>query len=237
MNLQDDKKYKKCIEALKKSPVFHEVCDFDVKNIIEEMTFKKWREGTFKACDEISKNAMYFILTGKVKVYQVHQNSMRNHTIFILCKGDVFDILSLLDDEPHVVFWEVLEDLELLILSKTIFKKWLIECPNFHNNVYKYIGRKIRSLEQKNTDFTLDSTLVRLCKILLMNINQRTDKLEVINNLPNSEIASLIGTTRAVVNRHIQELKKSGAVSVSRNNINIENVQRLMDIAQVKYLV
>lgn len=232
-----DKNYLRCIETLKDSPVFDDVCPIVVRNIIHDMKYKKWVEGTFKDCDEISHNTMYFILSGKVKIYQVNQQNMRNHTIFILCKGDVFDILSLFDDEPHCVFWEVLEDLELLKLTKEKFNHWLHLNTTFHDNVFKYIGDKIRNLERRNTEFTLCNTLVRLCKVLLLNINQGTEKLEVINNLPNSEIASLIGTTRAVVNRHIQELKKSGAVSVSRNKIKIKNVQKLIDIAEENNIV
>jgi CRP/FNR family transcriptional regulator len=56
--------------------------------------------------------------------------------------------------------------------------------------------------------------------------------LETINNLPNNEIANLIGTTRAVVNRNIQELKKAGAISVKRKQIIVENVEILKAISQ-----
>ncbi|MCK5442947.1 MAG: winged helix-turn-helix domain-containing protein [Maribacter sp.] len=59
--------------------------------------------------------------------------------------------------------------------------------------------------------------------------------IEVNNNLPNEEIARLIGSTRAVVNRHIQELKKCGAITVKRNFIDVQNVKTLIAIAEDKY--
>ena len=94
----------------------------------------------------------------------------------------------------------------------------------------------MRQLEEAATDISLHSTLIRLSHLLLNNINGHSHQLQLINNLPNNEIASLIGTTRAVVNRHIQELKKCGAISVKRSQIDIENVELLLAIAEEKYI-
>ncbi|MGB5205101.1 helix-turn-helix domain-containing protein [Eudoraea sp.] len=85
------------------------------------------------------------------------------------------------------------------------------------------------------TDVTLHSTLARLSSLLLKNINGETRKLELINNLPNEEIAGLIGTTRAVVSRHNQELKRCGPISVSLKQINVKNLELLPSIAEENY--
>jgi CRP/FNR family transcriptional regulator len=61
--------------------------------------------------------------------------------------------------------------------------------------------------------------------------------LELINDLPNDEIASMIGTTRAVVNRHIQELKKAGAITTKRSHIDIKDLQALIAIAEEKHAI
>ena len=71
-----------------------------------------------------------------------------------------------------------------------------------------------------------------MSNLLLRYSNNQSHQLEVINNLPNNEIANLIGTTRAVVNRNIQELKKAGAISVKRKQIDIENIDILMAMAK-----
>jgi len=104
-------------------------------------------------------------------------------------------------------------------------------------SIFKYLAQRMRMLENAVTDVCFHNTLTRLSNLLLSNINKDSKKLEIINNLPNEEIAKLIGTTRTVVNRHIQELKKAGVISVKRKQIDIENLQLLISIAERKYVL
>ena len=92
----------------------------------------------------------------------------------------------------------------------------------------------MRILEDETNEMCLHETLGRLSSLLLKYYNVQSQKLETINNLPNNEIANLIGTTRAVVNRNIQELKKAGAISAKRKQIEVKNVEILMAFAQEK---
>jgi CRP/FNR family transcriptional regulator len=114
-------------------------------------------------------------------------------------------------------------------------RHWINENPKMHKAILYYLSERMRQLMDVATDVTLHSTLVRLANLLLKNINGETRKLELINNLPNEEIAGLIGTTRAVVSRHIQELKRCGAISVSRKQINVKNLELLLAVAEEKY--
>jgi CRP/FNR family transcriptional regulator len=141
-----------------------------------------------------------------------------------------------MDSESHDVYWEALDELEVLSVSLNDMKKWINDHPTMHVTILKYLGTRMRQLEEVATDISLHNTLIRLSHLLLNHINEQSHKLELIHNLPNTEIASLIGTTRAVVNRHIQELKKCGAISVSRSHIDIKNVDLLLSIAEEKYV-
>ena len=141
-----------------------------------------------------------------------------------------------LDSKPHDVYWEALDRLEVLKIPMDKMRLWINEYPLMHKAILYYLGERMRQLMDIATDVTLHSTLVRLADLLLKNINGETNKLQLINNLPNDEIASLIGTTRSVVSRHIQELKRCGAISVSRKRINVKNIEILLSITEEKYL-
>ena len=104
--------------------------------------------------------------------------------------------------------------------------------PSLNKNILLYLGKRMLFLEKSVTDMSLHNTIVRLSKLLLNNINKQSHKLELINNLSNDEIASLIGTTRAVVNRHLQELKKCGAIDINHKQIDIKNINLLLTIAE-----
>lgn len=194
-----------------------------------------WSMKSFRNSTEMS-STFHFIISGRLKVYKSNPESGREHTVFVLSDGDVFDVLSLLDTKSHDVYWQALDNLEILKVSMEQMRNWILKYPKTHKAILYYLGERMQRLMDVATDVTLHSTLVRLSSLLLKNINGHTRKLELINNLPNEEIARLIGTTRAVVNRHIQELKKCGAISVSRKRIDVQNLELLLSIAGEKYI-
>lgn len=223
------------IMSLRKSPFFSDSSIDSLRRLVQLMTLENWTSKNFKSSVEVS-STFHFIVSGRLKVFKSNPDSGREHTVFVLSGGDVFDVLSLLDAKPHDVYWEALDTLEILKIPMAEMRQWINEYPEIHKSILYYLGGRMQQLMDVATDVTLHSTLVRLSALLLKNINGVTRKLELINNLPNEEIAGLIGTTRAVVSRHIQELKRCGAISVSRRQINVKNLELLLSIAEEKYV-
>ncbi len=229
----DYPQYLRCLEALKDSSFFHLLATPALQELLAAMNHKYWHKGDFRYNLESQFN---FIVSGRLKVYRCNPRSGREHTIFLLLPGDVFDFIALLDEEPHDVCWEAIEQLEVLTLPVAQMRHWIDRNPSMHQHILKYLGKRIRQLEHAKTDISLYTTLVRLAKLLLENMDIQSHKLTVLNDLPNEEIASLIGTTRAVVNRHLQELKNCGAISLKHREIVVDNVNLLLSIAEEKYV-
>ena len=232
---QNNTHFNRYLNTLQRSPFFKDSSNEAINNLLGLMTAERWNAKSFKSSLEVS-STFHFIVSGRLKVFKSNPDSGREHTVFVLSQSDVFDVLSLLDTKPHDVYWEALDTLEVLKISMEQMRNWINEYPVMHKAILYYLGDRMRQLMDVATDVTLHSTLVRLSALLLKNINGETRKLELINNLPNEEIAGLIGTTRAVVSRHIQELKRCGAISVSRKQINVKNLELLLSIAEEKYI-
>jgi len=113
-------------------------------------------------------------------------------------------------------------------------RKWLNKNPQHYQNLLPYIGKQMRMLENYVSDITFIDIPTRLIKLLIRNIKKDSDNLELIHDLPNREIANLIGSTRAVVNRHLQNLKKKGIIEVSRNHVEIKNLALLLRIIKLQ---
>lgn len=220
---------------LSQSPFFSDSSIEAKQQLLNLMISEHWTTKNFKSSSEVS-STFHFIVSGRLKVFKSNPDTGREHTVFVLSKGDVFDVLSLLDSKPHDVYWEALDQLEVLKIPMGLMRQWINDFPEIHKSILYYLGNRMQQLMDVATDVTLHSTLVRLSSLLLKNISGETRKLELINNLPNEEIAGLIGTTRAVVSRHIQELKRCGAISVSRKQINVKNLELLLSIAEEKYI-
>jgi CRP/FNR family transcriptional regulator, cyclic AMP receptor protein len=234
--LSDHDEYLNCFTSLEKSLIFKSLEKQQLKTVLNDMVLKKWEAGYFKNSIEDTSN-FNFIVSGRLKIYQINSKTGREYTIFILSSGDVFDIINLLDSEPHQVYWEAMDDLMILSISITKMRDFVLKYDQLNLSIFKYLAQRMRMLENAVTDVCFHNTLTRLSNLLLSNINEDSKKLEIINNLPNEEIAKLIGTTRTVVNRHIQELKKAGVISVKRKQIDIENLQLLISIAERKYVL
>ena len=231
----DNIHYPRYLQALKQSSFLKDSSAASLESLLDQMTEERWKSKSFKNSMEVTAT-FHFIISGRLKVFKSNPDTGREHTVFVLSSGDVFDVLSLLDTEPHDVYWEALDELEVLKIPMSKMRLWINEYPIIHKAILYYLGERMRQLMNVATDVTLHSTLVRLAALLLKNINGETRKLELINNLPNDEIAGLIGTTRAVVSRQIQELKRCGAITVSRKKINISNLEILLSIADEKYI-
>ena len=230
-----DINYQAYLLALTQSPFLKDSSIESLEQLLNKMTTEHWKVKNFKSSIEVG-STFYFIVSGKLKVFKSNPETGREHTVFVLSNGDVFDVLSLLDSKPHDVYWEALDHLEVLKIPMDQMRVWINEYPIMHKSIMYYLGWRMQQLMDVATDVTLHSTLVRLASLLLKNINGETHELQLINNLPNDEIASLIGTTRSVVSRHIQELKRCGAISVSRKKINVKNLKILLSIAEENYL-
>jgi CRP-like cAMP-binding protein len=172
----------------------------------------------------------YIVLKGKIKSYQLNLSTLKEQTLFIYRKGDMFDTITLLDGKPHDVMYEVLESVELLELPIDKVREWLQTNEQFNRYFFPYLASQMRYTEELASDLSLYSTSERLSKLLLQNINPNSKQyFGLIQNLSKTEIAKLLGTVRHVVERHLKELEKNSTIETSRKNIYIKDVKKLIN--------
>ena len=217
----------------------HLLKDLDKESYNELLSLfheEKWTKNTCILNQEKLNNNFYIILLGRVKIYQIDKLSGREITLFLLTRSDIFDLFCLLDGCEHQVFYECLDSVKVLSVPMVDLRKWLNKNPQHYQNLLPYVGKQSRQLENYVSEIAFIDIPTRLIKLLIRNIKKDSDKLELINDLPNKEIANLIGSTRAVVNRHLQNLRKSGAIEISRNHVGIKNINLLQRLLKFQKL-
>lgn len=190
------------------------------------VSFKK-KETPFML-DELNKN-FYIVLSGKIKTFQLNIENSKELTLSIYRKGDMFDVLTLLDGKSHDVLYEVLERVELLELPIEKAREWLKTNETFNKHFFPYVATQLRRQEELSSDLALYSTSERLSKLLIQNINPKNDYFQLLQNLSKTEIAKLLGTVRHVVERHLKELENNKVIENSRKNIYIKDIEQLLD--------
>ncbi|WP_378179854.1 Crp/Fnr family transcriptional regulator [Aquimarina sp. SS2-1] len=221
-------RFEYCKNILQQNPIFRNLEESTLDSLLSGVKFKKWKKGAEFHHHETLNN-FHVILSGRLKIYQINPENGRELTVFLLSRHDVFDIISLLDEQKRTTNFKTLDTVELLSAPVDNVKSWIESNPEINKTLLPYLGKRMRMLEENLTDAVLSDIPTRLAKLILKNIDESSKKLQLINDLSNNEIASLIGSTRAVVNRHIQNFKEDGILDVQRKNTQIKNIKKLLE--------
>jgi len=173
----------------------------------------------------------YFVMSGKIKIYDIDFETSKEQTLYLLSHGDMFDVVALLDGKPNQYISEVLEDTHLIQVPLADVKQMILDDVKFRQYFYHYIAAQLKSMEDLAVSLSFYDVYQRVIQ-LFTRFTQTVDgesKLRVIDNLSHDDLASMVGSVRKVVNRALQRLKKDGIIEVSRKNIHIKNFQKLLD--------
>lgn len=180
--------------------------------------------------EELLKN-FFVVFQGRIKVSQIEFKSGKEQTLKILTTGDMYDVVALLDGELHENLLTALDDeTQIMLFPMKVVRSWVYGNSSFNKLLFPYIAKQMREMEELALDLSFYNTSQRLLKLIVKNIDpERPNHLKLIYDLPHEEIASLIGTVRKVLNRHIQELKQAGVIDVERKNIRLKNSQQILE--------
>ena len=197
---------------------------FSVSKIVE------FEKGSNPFYPEDLLKYFYMVIDGKIKTYQINFENNKEQTIFIYRRGDMFDTISLLDNKPHDVVYEVLENAKVLQIPIEKVRYWLENNPTFNKKFFPYLAMQMRHTEQLSTDIAIYDTKDRLINLLVQNVNPKNHfQYQLLQNLSNSEIAKLLGTVRHVIERTIKQLKADNIIQKDRKSIKILDFEKLLD--------
>lgn len=136
---------------------------------------------------EICKHS-YFVNSGLLRNFNINDNIVE-HVLSFACEGWwIGDMYSLLSQKPGNLFIEVLEDAEVVLLSKENQEELYLEIPK--------LERFFRIL----TENSLVANQDRIMDIISLSAEERFDKFckrypTLIQRVPQKQIASYIGVT------------------------------------------
>jgi CRP/FNR family transcriptional regulator, cyclic AMP receptor protein len=166
-------------------------------------------------------NSLYIILSGKVRVFTRNE---RNKEITLLLQepGTSFGELALLADAPRSASVSAIEPTHCAIISKTEFIEWLMANPVVSIALMGMLTDKIRQLTLKVKKMALSNVYERTIQVL-DDLSTLEGDNKVIRNRPSQQdLAAMVGASREMVNKVMQELTKGGYLVV-RDKVMIFN--------------
>jgi len=173
----------------------------------------------------------YIIISGKIKVYEINFETNREQTLYMLMRGDMYDLVTLLDGREHSLAISILDDGQAICFPIEKVREWMSKNSAFEQLIFRFVANQIRNIENLAIDLSLYETKERLLKLLLKNINTIESRgVGLLDKLSRTEIANLIGTVRHIIDRHIKELKKDGVLNESNRKIELKNAEKVLQM-------
>ncbi|MBU1666863.1 Crp/Fnr family transcriptional regulator [bacterium] len=227
--------YDNSLHVMRNSLLFKDVEEDFLKETLSWFELIPITKGTIIDSEE-TLEWMYMPIVGRVKISQINPQTGKEYIIFLLAPGDIFDIVALMEKREHAVVLEALEDVMALRVRADAAREWLDEHPEFNKNFLPYLGKRMRYLEESAADLALHDTITRLSKLILRNVDDESSlkskknahSVSLINDLSHDNIAKMIGSVRAVVNRSIQVLKSDKIIETSRKEKSVKNLKELI---------
>jgi CRP/FNR family cyclic AMP-dependent transcriptional regulator len=231
VNKPDASMYDRAVAVLRGSELFRRFDDPFLRELLPFFHRETWAKDSVVMGPEETVKKFYVLISGRVRVTRMNADTGRRLNIFLLGPGDGFDVVPLLDGKPHDVMVMSLDELEAISAPVSTFHGWIEKHPDFNKSLLPYVGKQLRKLTDLASDLALCDTGTRLMKLFLEHTVQANPKtrLRLIHDLPQEELASMIGTVREVVNRYLHNLRKEGIIVDHKGEVEIKDLHGLIE--------
>ncbi len=194
---------------------------------------KKIPKGQFLFQEGTSSKEVFYLKQGTIQISKVIPDG-RELTLRLSSPGDVIGEVTLFCKEStYMLSGKALEDVVVYTISKEEFESKLSQQPELVLGWLQWVQLQNQKNQTKFRDLLLHgkkgavfSTLIRLTN----SYGKKVDNGIFIDlTLTNQEIANFCGTSREVVNRLLNELKKEEVLSIDKGQLIIHNLQYLKD--------
>jgi CRP/FNR family cyclic AMP-dependent transcriptional regulator len=176
-------------------------------------------------------DSLYFIVSGLVKVYKSSAKG-REQVLHIAPPGDSLNDVSLFDGGPNAAGMVALSPVVLYTIKKKDIMQILQDNPRIMMNVIRALAGRIRRDSNLLEDLSSSQVLVRLAKLFSGRFGG--EELTAGLNLTQKDMASLVGSSREMVNRSLKVIEELGGIRLSRRRVFIVDKDVLHKIIEVK---
>ncbi|MGK0306096.1 MAG: CRP/FNR family cyclic AMP-dependent transcriptional regulator [Gammaproteobacteria bacterium] len=219
---------------VKQASIFADLPVTLIEDFQQEFQLNEWHKGDYFDCALLTQR-FFVVIEGQVEIKQSNPETGREATLDMLYAGDCFDLIVLLDGQPHDVIVSPLTTIKLLSVKLETMRQWLWSYPEFNQQFMPYLAQKMREKEELASSLILHNVTTRLSRIILKHINKikfyisgkEDEQQHIAKGLNDETLARMSGTVRQIVNKQLQRWKKDGILDKKRNQLIIKDVEAL----------
>ncbi|MGE0057321.1 MAG: Crp/Fnr family transcriptional regulator [Dehalococcoidia bacterium] len=227
--------YANRIELLSKIKPFTGLCEADLYEVAVSLRHRSHPRGEIVYHQDDPAGSLFILTKGLVKI-QLTSPTGGHVTFALIWPGGIFGTISPVDESPRAESAAALRPCEVLILDGAVFRKLLRKAPDVAMEFLEIMAtRRRRTTRQLHDAIFLDIS-ARLAKVLL---EYSSDAFLgptgdcALNELNQTELASLVWATRESVNRWLHFFEHQGWISRSHESIQVLRTDRLRELIEI----
>jgi CRP/FNR family transcriptional regulator, cyclic AMP receptor protein len=221
-------------QVLRRSQLFARLRDSEIDAILAHATIAR-----HAAADQIFAkgdpgSSMMAVLKGRVTI-NAPSSDGRQVVLTVMHEGDVFGEIALLDGRERTADAIAMSDCELLVVPRRSLLPLLERRPDLCIDLLIVLCERLRQTNEQVEDLAFLHLEARIAKVLIRlaeeNGEGRSPTAPVRVTISQHALGELVGGSRESVNKHLQELKRSGIIALEKGSIVIRDIEALAELA------
>ncbi len=207
------------VKALASVPLFSGLSDEQLELVARHLRRRTYGEREVIVRRESPGDALYLLISGKVKVSYLDEDGEGETIIAVLRAGEFFGELSILDGEGRSADVTALEPTDVLVLSADDFRMCMHNVPAIGITLLKELAGRLRRSTSWIRSLSSQDVYGRIAQQLLLLSD--THGIPVDNNgvrialrLTQNDLAGIVGASRESVNKAMGYFKSKGYITV-----------------------
>lgn len=219
---------------LKKMDIFRGLSDAEYDVIDRDSRSISLRKRGILTCHGTARQAVYFVKKGKIKLIKTTPEG-RSLILDILGGGTLFGELECgahPDDEEITA--EAMEDTLLCMMRRENFDRLMALVPALSIRITKFIGFRLKRIQNRLVDMLYCSVETRLAKTLVGLADEfgtvQPGGILIGLRLTHSDLAGLIASTRETVTSVLKEFRNRGLIDYQDRFLLLSSRERLAEL-------
>lgn len=220
----------RAIDALRNVPLFADVPPDELERLAEWLRPRQYQRGELIFQEGDPGTGLGIIESGRVKIvlYDVEGHELVLNTYG---PGEFFGEFALLDGEPRSAGAAAQDDCRLFWLARDDFLTFLHAHPTAMARLLAILSRRLRHTTRQVQDAAFRDAPARLARALLdlaaVRGRPTSDGVAIEPRLTQTELASMIGTSRETVNKCLRAFQRRGLLRFEGGRITVLHVDEL----------
>jgi CRP-like cAMP-binding protein len=206
----------------------------DLAPLEASKTEQVYKKGEIIFREGASPSGIFYISRGKVKKYKVDKDG-KEHIIYVANTGELLGYHAILAEGRYPDSAAALESSQIAFIPKEEFLHVLEHSEVLSKRLLKLLSHEFAVLANSLSLFTQKTVRERLALQLIVLREKYKVNFEpgipVEINMSRHDLANLVGTVRENVVRLLSEFKEKGIVSTKGRKIIVNDVNKLIRIA------